>query len=114
MIDSGESPTIGADRHPVTVTRVDGSETYPNSRLILTLPRDNQPGRMLVWAMPQAPAVDVGWTREGSELGGRNGQWVLATDNGQWTVTAERGCGCSSPLKTMPLPWGSYRMGTLR
>lgn len=103
-------PSIAADRHPVTVARSDGSITYPHARLILTIPGGDDPGRLLVWVRPDQAVLDLTWTREGSRVG--SGAWTLATTDGEWTVTRERGCGCSSPLKTMPLPWSSYRMRT--
>lgn len=115
MSDFSDTPKIGADRHPVTVTRTDGFIRLEQARAIITVPdRDTGIGRFLVWSQPQAPALDVGWNREESNLE-PGGTWTLAAVDGlSWTITAERGCGCSSPLKVMPLPWGSYRMGTLR
>lgn len=113
MTSFEDSPKIGKDWFPVTVARTDGLVNMTEVRAILTVPhRDTGVGRLLVWVHPSAPALDVGWTRDNSDLAGNT--WTIAAVDGlSWTITPERGCGCSSPLKTMPLPWGSYRMGSL-
>lgn len=113
MTSFNDTPKIGADWFPVTVTRTDGLVNMTEARAILTVPDTTTgEGRLLVWGQPGAPALDVGWTRDGSTLTGPT--WTIAAVDGlAWTITGERGCGCHSPLKVMPLPWSSHRMGSL-
>lgn len=111
------TPTIAADRFPVSILMADSSKAYsvihPKARAILTYGDDGQlGGRFTVWTAPEAVVLDANWSRSGSIFGPKSMDWFVETDLGQYVIRPLGGCGCGDRLKHWtPEQFQPYRLG---
>lgn len=104
---------VVADRFPAVVQV--GGETHTQARVVLTRPEGDQPGELIVWLDSRPTPREVWrsrWDPSGSALPHGRSPWTVATEGGPVLVSRDRGCGCSSPMKTWR-PWPDYRLAQM-
>lgn len=110
------TPTIAADRFPVSILMADNDGAYsvafPKVRAILTHNADNTGGRLTMWTAPEVVVFDAEWLREGSQFGPKSQDWFVETRMEQVVIRPLGGCGCGDRLKHWtPERFQPYRLG---
>ena len=108
---SESTKVIAEDRFPVDVTVESAGQHYREARIIMTRP-DDDVGTLKVYAAPDVVVLDTTFRLSESNIGSKQSDWGVTTDDGAVVIRSSVGCGCGNRLKWWSPPeFQPYKKG---
>lgn len=106
-----DTPVIAEDRFPVDVTVEATGAFHREARVIMTRPADDV-GTLKVWTAPGVVVLDTTFRLSESNIGPKQADWGVTSEDGAVIIRSSVGCGCGNRLKWWSPPeFQPYKKG---